>query len=179
MTISGDRMTKTSVFDAPPVRDGRPGPGGATLVVPALALFYRAAEPISYLLLRAVLGVILFTHGLPKLLGGSHGRMADPYGKSAGLIGNNLHLPFARLFTDFVVGIETAGAICLGLGLFTRIVAPMVAVEMAMICVVFWPTWVWLDRGMEYAFLMGVVALHLSMRGGGRYSLDRLIGREL
>lgn len=172
-------MTQAFAGEVRPVRRGALGPDRAALVLPVLEPFYRVAEPVSYLLLRAVLAVILFTHGLPKLLGGSHGRMADPYGKSAGLIGDKLHLPFAHLFADLVVGVETAGAVCLGLGLFTRVVAPMIAVEMAMICVVFWPTWVWLDRGMEYAFLMGVVALHLSMRGGGRYSLDRLIGREL
>jgi hypothetical protein len=31
---------------------------------------------------------------------------------------------------------------------------------------------------MEYALLMGLVALGIFLNGGGRYSLDRLIGRE-
>jgi putative oxidoreductase len=55
----------------------------------------------------------------------------------------------------------------------------MVAVQMAMICLIHYPKWAWIDRGMEYPFLMGLVALHMSFRGGGRFSADRLIGREL
>ena len=71
------------------------------------------------------------------------------------------------------------GAIMLAAGLFTRLVAPMVAVQMAMICLIHYPKWAWIDRGMEYPFLMGLVALHMSFRGGGRFSADGLIGREL
>ena len=37
----------------------------------------------------------------------------------------------------------------------------------------------WLDRGIEYPLLMGFLALQISIRGGGRFSLDRLLGREI
>ena len=43
---------------------------------------------------------------------------------------------------------------------------------------VLYPNWSWGKRGMEYALFMGIVALAILLRGGGRYSLDRLIGRE-
>lgn len=148
------------------------------LLFPVLAKFYVVAEPLSFALLRVGLGAILLTHGAPKLFGTAHGAMADPYAKTAELVQAKLSLPMPFLFANLVTGLETIGAVSLAIGLFTRIVAPMIAVEMAMICLVFFPTWVWLDRGMEYAFLMGLVALHIAMRGGGRYSIDRLIGRE-
>jgi uncharacterized membrane protein YphA (DoxX/SURF4 family) len=32
---------------------------------------------------------------------------------------------------------------------------------------------------MEYALFMGIIALAILLRGGGRYSLDQYIGREL
>jgi putative oxidoreductase len=33
--------------------------------------------------------------------------------------------------------------------------------------------------GYEYVLLIGVVLLAIAMRGGGPYSVDRLIGKEL
>ena len=55
-------------------------------------------------------------------------------------------------FGYFVMLLETIGAIMLAAGLFTRLVAPMVAVQMAMICLIHYPKWAWIDRGMEYPF---------------------------
>src|SRR4051794_11973058 len=149
------------------------------LLIPSLGRIYSTLEPLSYALLRAAFGIILLTHGLPKALGGAHGKMADPFGTTAMLVQTKLGLPFPVFFAYCVMAIETVGALCLAAGLLTRLIAPVVAVEMAMICLVFWPTWAWLDRGMEYAFFMAIVALYISMRGGGDYSIDRVLGREL
>ena len=44
---------------------------------------------------------------------------------------------------------------------------------------VLWPVWSWGRRGMEYALLMGIISLAILFRGGGRYSVDHYIGREL
>jgi len=43
---------------------------------------------------------------------------------------------------------------------------------------VLWPNWSWGRRGMEYALFMGVVALAIFFRGGGRWSVDNLLRRE-
>jgi putative oxidoreductase len=40
------------------------------------------------------------------------------------------------------------------------------------------PTYPWIDRGIEYPLILGFVALLISARGGGVYSIDRLVGRE-
>ena len=149
------------------------------LLFPALRHFYEIANPVSYALLRVAFGLIILTHGLPKLLGESHGAMANPFASSVNFITNTLHFPAPVAFGYFVMALETFGAVMLAAGLFTRLIAPMVAVQMAMICLVHYPKWAWIDRGMEYPFLMGLVALHISFRGGGRFSVDRLIGREL
>jgi putative oxidoreductase len=150
-----------------------------TLLFPRLRRFYDLANPLSYALLRVAFGVILFTHGLPKVLGGAHGAMANPFASSLNFITNTLHFPAPLLFGYFVMLLESAGALMLAAGLFTRLIAPMIAIEMAMICVILYPNWVWLDHGMEYALLMGFVALHMSFRGGGGYSIDRLLRKEL
>ncbi|WP_245306130.1 DoxX family protein [Bradyrhizobium sp. LTSP849] len=150
-----------------------------SLLLPALRNFYEISNPVSYALLRVAFGLILLTHGLPKLLGESHGAMANPFASSVNFITNSLHLPAPILFGYFVMYLETFGAVMLAAGFFTRLIAPMIAVQMAMICLIHYPKWAWIDRGMEYPFLLGLVALHISFRGGGRFSVDRLIGREL
>lgn len=157
----------------------RSGRDADRLIFPRLAGVYAVAAPAAEVLLRVVLGVTMVTHGLPKLLGQGHGSMADPMAGSMNLIGNALGLPGAEFLAGFVTALETFGGAALALGLLTRVVAPMFAVEMAVICLALGPTWPWIDRGIEYPFLLGVLMLRFAFAGGGRVSLDRLIGREL
>ncbi len=37
----------------------------------------------------------------------------------------------------------------------------------------------WNNLGFEYPLFWALVVLHFLVRGGGRFSLDRLIGREI
>jgi putative oxidoreductase len=75
--------------------------------------------------------------------------------------------------------LETFGGLAVALGLATRFVAPMLAVQMLFISVALGPTYPWIDRGIEYPLMLGFVALLISVHGGGRYSIDGRIGREL
>jgi len=87
-------------------------------------------------------------------------------------------LPVSHARANRMLGLAFGGFM-LALGLFTRIVAAAIAIEMAVICfAVLYPAWSWGHHGMEYALLMGLVALGVFLQGGGRYSLDHLIGRE-
>jgi putative oxidoreductase len=73
--------------------------------------------------------------------------------------------------------LEIIGAACVALGLFTRFFAAGLAIEMLLITLV-----VQLPRGfahMELAILFGIVFFAIALRGGGPYSLDRVIGKEL
>ena len=83
----------------------------------------------------------------------------------------------------YVIGaLEFVGGIMLAIGLLTRIVAAAFVVEMTVISFgVLWPVWSWGRRGMEmeYALLMGIIALAILFRGGGRFSVDHYLGREL
>ncbi|HUN45426.1 MAG TPA: DoxX family protein, partial [Stellaceae bacterium] len=71
-------------------------------------------------------------------------------------------------------------AACIALGLFTRPAALIVWLQMTVVIVVFqWQYgYFWTNRGIEYALLWWLLCLAIFFRGGGRYSLDRLIGRE-
>lgn len=149
------------------------------LIFPGLAAFYDAGKPLSYALLRASFGLTIVTHGLPKLTGSAHGSMADPMAGSASLIANVLHLPFAQELALFVALLETFGGLAVAIGLATRLFAPMLAIQMAFICVALGPTYPWIDRGFEYPLILGFVALLISIHGGGTWSADRWTGREL
>jgi putative oxidoreductase len=149
------------------------------LIIPSLAPFYEAAKPLTYALLRSAFGLTIVTHGVPKLLGIAHGSMADPMGGSINLITKVLHLPFAPQLGMFVALLETFGGLAVAVGLATRFIAPMLGVQMVFINIALGPTYPWIDRGIEYPLMLGFVALLISIHGGGAYSIDRRIGREL
>jgi putative oxidoreductase len=144
---------------------------GTRLFVPAVAGFYRAFAPLAFALIRVALGLILIPHGFVKLFG------ADAVPASRNFVNFGWAYPLAWAY--FIGGLEFFGGILLALGLFTRIVAAAFVIEMAVIAfAVLYPAWSWGKHGMEYALFMGIVALAIFLRGGGRWSLDRLIGRE-
>ncbi|TCP34229.1 DoxX family protein [Sphingomonas sp. BK235] len=126
-------------------------------------------------LLRVGTGLTLATHGWPKLLGRPHGSMADPMAASVRLIDAVLGLPFAPLLGLLVALLEGVGGVMLALGLATRPLAALVAVQMVAIALALGPTYPWIDRGIEYPIVLGLVAVALAARGGGPLSLDRLV----
>lgn len=149
------------------------------LLFPSLRRVYLSGEALAYALLRVGYGVIIFTHGLPKALGSSHGSMANPMAGSINMIDKVMGLPFAPQLAVLVLLLETIGAALLALGLLTRPVALLMTLEMIAISYAMGPTWPWIDRGIEYPVLLGLVAFYLMLRGGGRYALDRRLRREI
>lgn len=136
------------------------------------------AEPLSYVLLRTGFGLMLMTHGLPKILGTSHGSMADPMSGSVNLIKNVLHLPAAPLIGWLIALLEGGGGLMLAAGLLTRWVAPLVVAQMLVICWLMAPKFAWIDRGFEYPLMLVLMALVIAVRGGGAYSLDAWLERK-
>jgi putative oxidoreductase len=146
---------------------------------PVLAPFYAQGRVASYVLLRIAFGLTIVTHGLPKLTGSAHGSMANPLAGSINLIENVLGLPFAPQLALFVALLETIGGLAVAAGFATRLFAPMLAIQMAAICLALGPTYPWIDRGIEYPIILGFIALLISMHGAVAGSVDTLIGREL
>ncbi|AHL34577.1 DoxX family protein [Pseudomonas brassicacearum] len=156
--------------------ENRSSPGS---ILAAVSTWGARFEPYFYTLLRIAFAVVLFTHGLPKVLGTAHGSMADPMTASINLIQNVMGLPFAAQLAFLVMLLETAGALMLAMGLATRLVALLITLQMLAISYALGPTWPWIDRGIEFPVLMGFLALYLVARGGGAYSLDARLGRRL
>ena len=119
------------------------------LLYPGLAPLYGKAGPLAYAFLRIVVGIVIITHGVPKVFHLPHGSMADPLGLTAQMISDTLHLPGARFLASCIGMLELVGGAMLALGLFTRVVAPMFAIEMLIICFTLAPNWAWFDVGME------------------------------
>lgn len=129
-------------------------------------------EPVAYLLLRVVFGIVMMTHGLPKLLGTSHGSMADPMAGATRLIAEVLHLPGAPVFAWLVAVLETFGGAMLVAGAWTRPLAALMTVQMIAICYIHRQHFAWIDRGMEYPLVLLAVVLLIAARGGGAWSVD-------
>ena len=100
-------------------------------------------------------------------------------GTAAGIAQHGWPMP---MFWAYAVGfVELVAAGCLALGLFTRLAAAMVWVEMIIVILIFnWQFgYFWTGRGVEYALLWLLLCTAIFFRGGGRYSLDALLGKEL
>ncbi|HXD46464.1 MAG TPA: DoxX family protein [Pseudolabrys sp.] len=143
------------------------------LLFPALAGFYASWNDISYTLLRVGAGGILFVHGWGKITG-------------AGLSGVSGYMAKLGLAPGFFFGgsaivLETIGALCVLFGLFTRFFAAALAIEMLIAILT-----VHLAKGFgvgaggyEYVLLLGIVLFAIAIRGGGPYSIDAKLGKEL
>jgi putative oxidoreductase len=147
------------------------------LYIPALRNVYSAVDEYAEPILRIVLGGVLIPHGMQKLFGAFGGM---------GFTGNAAlfdRIGFAPgIFWGTLVGCtELIGGLLLVLGLFTRFAAAAVLIFM-IVAVKFTSArggFFWSTQGFEYPLLLGACALFFLIRGGGLWSLDRAIGREL
>jgi putative oxidoreductase len=143
------------------------------LIFPGLAGFYATMMPIAGTLVRVVVGIMFLMHVSGKFKAG------------AAVIGANIMakngLEPGLAFAYVVMFLEVVGGACLVIGLFTRFFAAALAIEMlvALFAVHFAKGYAAGGGGYEYVLLIGAVCFVIAMRGGGPYSVDRLIGKEL
>jgi putative oxidoreductase len=144
-------------------------------LIPALEGFYKKAIPLSWLVVRVGVGWVLIVHGWGKVVRGMTAQAKTL----------DLSVPFLHEYnyplSYFLTFVEGVGGLCILLGLFTRFFAAANAVEMAFLTfVVYWGNgFGWLSKGYEYTLLWGIMCFAIALRGGGPYSLDRVIGKEL
>jgi putative oxidoreductase len=144
------------------------------LIVPQFAGLYRRLAPFSYASMRFCTGMVLVPHGAVKLF---YGGAAGTAKAALGGLGPDLSPAVA-----YAVGcVEFFGALMLAIGLLTRLAALSIITEMTVIItVILWPNgYFWTKQGYEYALLWDLLCLAILIRGGGRYSIDRLLPREL
>ncbi len=142
------------------------------LLVPVLGGIYRVFAPVTEPLIRVVAGGSLAMHGYPILFGNIGG--AAKFLESTGFQNG--------LFWAYVVGVvELACGVCLALGFLTRLVAaPIIGFLVIAIVTYHWQFgFAWENRGIEYPLFWLIVVFHFLVRGGGSWSLDAMIGREV
>ncbi len=141
-------------------------------LIPALGKFYPQAAEWGYLLLRVAAGLMLIAHVWPKL-------MAGPSAVAANVMARRGLEP-ALLNAYLVIGAELLGAICITIGLFTRVVALILIIEFLVIVKVHSAAgWGAATGGAEFPFLWLIVFVYILLRGGGPYSVDRKLGWEI
>ena len=144
------------------------------LLFPGLQSFYDWAYPLAWPIIRIAVGWNLLVHGWGKIMIGP----TDGFLKAFADLG--FTPPAFWFWSSFLI--EMLGGISLILGLFTRFFAAAAAIEMLLITITYWQSgngFGWMKRGYEYTLLWGLMCFAIALRGGGPYSLDRKIGREL
>ncbi len=141
-------------------------------IIPALGRYYGLTSDIAYLIVRVTVGLMLLPHGWTKVAGGVTGVSA---------YFARLHLEPALLFTVISMFNETVGGILIAIGLFTRPVAALIIIEfLILLFVVHIPRGYGMAvNGVEFPLMWLLMLVVILLRGGGPYSLDRKIGKEL
>lgn len=131
------------------------------------------SAPYAVLLLRVALGVMFLAHCWLKLI------VFKPAGTVAWFesIGQPGGLAYAT------IALELGGGLALILGVWPRVVAlALVPLILGTIYAVHGRKgWLFSNEGggWEYPAFWGLIILAIGLRGGGPYSLDRKLGREL
>lgn len=132
--------------------------------------------------LRLGFGVVLVVHGVGRF---GVGPFASESGVAgfAGFLGGPLGVPVPLFFAWVVTLVEAVGGVLLLLGLLTRYVAALAAVDMFVAMTLFHlPRGfsAYANAGYEYTMVLTLVGLALVLSGPGALSLERaLLGREL
>jgi putative oxidoreductase len=144
--------------------------------IPAFASITKALSPFAEPLVRVTAGLLLVPHGAQKLFGWFGGYGIEATGQ---FFSSKLGLPASLALVAGLI--EFFGGLMLALGVATRVVAALVAglMAVAVLQVHLGAGFFWTSGGFEYPLFWGVVALAFVIRGGGRYSLDRVIGYEV
>lgn len=148
----------------------------AKLLIPGLKGLYETFAPRGYALIRFGFGAILMVHGYGKLF---HGFAPIVGEKLLGPMG----FPAPVAWAYFLGILEFFGGALLAVGLFTRLIALMLTVEMVIVTFA-----VHFGRGFsftspgggyEYPLLLLILSVGFLLGGSGRCALDRAIGFEL
>jgi putative oxidoreductase len=142
------------------------------LLIPLFGKIYAVFAPITELLIRLIAGGSLAFHGYQILFGNIEG--AGRFFESIGFE-NGLMWAWIVGILEFVCGL------LLAIGLLTRVAAgPILGFMVVAIATYHWENgYNWEERGIEYPLFWAIVVFHFLIHGGGRWSVDRLIGREI
>ena len=139
-------------------------------------------DDTALLILRVLLGIVFFPHGMQKVFGWFGGM-----GFSATMEGFTVKMGIPTFFAFLAIMAESAGAVGLITGLLTRIAAfgitcnMVVAVAMIHYKNGFFMNWFGKQsgEGFEYHILVIAITFALMIKGGGRWSVDSFLAKKM
>lgn len=147
-----------------------------------MKILFQTDDGWAGLILRVMLGVVMFPHGAQKLLGwyGGHG-----FSGTMGFFTQQMGIPAVLAF--LVIVTESFGSLALIAGLLTRVAAfGITTIMVVAIWLVHWPYGFFMNwfgqqagEGFEYHLLAIAIGVVLMAIGGGKWSADRLIADRL
>jgi putative oxidoreductase len=143
---------------------------------------FETDDSWSGLLLRVMLGVVMFPHGAQKMLGWYGG---SGFSGTLGFFTETMHLPW--IIAILIIVGEFFGSLGLLIGFLTRFTALSIGTIMGgAISLVHWPhgffmNWFGKQQGEGYEFHLLVLAICavLALTGAGKWSADGAIARKL
>ena len=147
-----------------------------------LSKLFRTDGGWSLFLLRIFLGIVIFPHGAQKIFGwfGGHG-----FAGTMATFTDRMHIPW--IFALLAILAESLGSWALIIGFLTRIAAFGILCNMIVaVLLVHTPNGFFMNwggkqkgEGFEYHLLAMGMCLALMIAGGGKWSVDRAIDRNL
>jgi putative oxidoreductase len=149
---------------------------------------FKTENDAAIFILRILLGIVFFPHGMEKLLGwfGGYG-----FAGSMGFFTGQMGIP--AIFAFLAIMAEGLGSLGLLTGLLTRAAAFGITVNMIVaVYMVHWHNGFFMNwsgamtsagkpagEGFEYHLLAIAIGIALMIKGGGRWSLDRVISGKM
>jgi len=142
-------------------------------IIPAVGQYYGLTSDLAYLVIRVTAGAFIFVHGWTKVTVMTHAGLTGYFGK--------LGLEPAGFWAYYIPFNETVVALLVVIGLLTRPAALLLIIEfIVLIFVVHVPRGYSMTvNGWEFPLLWLLVLVAVLLRGGGPYSVDRKIGKEI
>jgi putative oxidoreductase len=147
-----------------------------------LKKIFQTDDDTVIMILRVLLGVVFFPHGMQKLLGwyGGYG-----FEGTLGFFTGKLGIP--AVFAVLAILAEGLGALGLLTGFLTRVSALGIGVNMAVaVYMLHFQNGIFMNwfgnqkgEGYEYHILVIAIAIALIIRGGGKWSVDRIVGEKV
>jgi putative oxidoreductase len=139
---------------------------------------FQTKDDVTLLVLRLMLGIVFFPHGMQKLFGWFGG-----YGFSGTFDMFTTKMAIPAVFAFLAIIAEGLGPLGLITGLLTRVAAFGLAVEMAVaVYMLHWQNGFFMNwfgnqkgEGYEYHLLVIAIAIALMIKGGGKWSADKSI----
>jgi putative oxidoreductase len=142
---------------------------------------FKTEDDTAVLLLRLLLGIVFFPHGMQKALGWFGGP-----GFNGTMEAFTVKMGIPAFFAFLAILAEAAGSLGLITGFLTRIAAFGITCNMVVaVAMIHWKNGFFMNwfgkqqgEGFEYHILVVAITLALMIKGGGRWSVDRYITKK-